>query len=78
MINIRKELVAELTKHKLVISALEENFSEFLFSNGHSNQSNIDDFDDYIISPNFFDIPKSVILIELPFCENNEIKTVLK
>ena len=22
-----------------------------------SNQSNIDDFDDYIITPNFFDIP---------------------
>ena len=40
-----------------------------------SNQSNIDDFDDYIIPPNFFDIPKSFILIELPFCENNEIKS---
>ena len=25
-----------------------------------SNQSNIDDFDDYIIPPNFFDIPKSL------------------
>ena len=40
-----------------------------------SNQSNIDNFDDYIIPPNFFDIPKSFILKELPFCENNEIKT---
>ena len=40
-----------------------------------SNQSNIDDFDDYIIPPNSFDIPKSFILIELPFCENNEIKS---
>ena len=39
-----------------------------------SNQSN-DDFDDYIIPPNSFDIPKSFILIELPFCENNEIKS---
>ena len=33
-----------------------------------SNQRNIDDFDDYIIPPNFF-------LVELPFCENNEIKS---
>ena len=40
-----------------------------------SNQRNIDDFNDYIIPPNFFDIPKSFILIELPFCENNEIKS---
>ena len=38
-----------------------------------SNQSNIVDFD-YIIPANFFDIPKSFILIELPFCETNEIK----
>ena len=40
-----------------------------------SNQSNIDDFDDHIIPLNSFDIPKSFILIELPFCENNEIKS---
>ena len=40
-----------------------------------SNQRNIDDFDDYIILPNFIDIPKSFILIELSFCENNEIKS---
>ena len=33
-----------------------------------SNQSNIDDFDDYTFPMNFFDIPKSFILIELPFC----------
>ena len=39
-----------------------------------SNQSNIDNFDDYIIPPNFFDIPKSFILTGLSFCENNEIK----
>ena len=42
-----------------------------------SNQSNIDDLDDYIIPSNFFDIPKSFILIELPFCETNEIKSKL-
>ena len=40
-----------------------------------SNQSNIDDFDDYTFPPIFFDIPKSFILIELPFCENNKIKS---
>ena len=40
-----------------------------------SNQGNIDDFDDYIIPPNFFDIPKFFILVELPFCENKEIKS---
>ena len=40
-----------------------------------SNQCNVDDFDDYIILPNFFDIPESFILIELPFSENNEIKS---
>ena len=34
-----------------------------------SNQRNIDDFDDYIIPPIFFDMPKIFILIELPFCE---------
>ena len=28
-----------------------------------------------IIPPNFFDIPKSFILIELSFCENNEMKS---
>ena len=33
-----------------------------------SNQSNIDDFDNYTFPPIFFDIPKSFILIELPFC----------
>ena len=38
-----------------------------------SNQRNIHDFDDYIIPLNFFDIPKSFFLVELPFCENNEI-----
>ena len=42
-----------------------------------SNQSNIDDLDDYIIPPNFFDILKSFILIELPFRETNEIKSKL-
>ena len=40
----------------------------------NENQYNIDDFDDYIILPNFSDMPKSFILIELPFCKNNEIK----
>ena len=40
-----------------------------------SNQSHIDNFDDYIIQPIFFDIPKSFILIELTFCEANEIKS---
>ena len=40
-----------------------------------SNQRNIDDFDDYIIPPNFFNIPKSFELIELPFSQNNELKT---
>ena len=40
-----------------------------------SNQSNIDDFDDYIIPPNFLDITKSFIFIELPLCENNEKKS---
>ena len=39
------------------------------------NQHNTDDFDEYIIPPNFFDIPKPFILIELPFCETNEIKS---
>ena len=39
------------------------------------NQRNIDDFDDYINPPNFFNIPKSFILIELPFCENKEVKS---
>ena len=40
-----------------------------------SDQRNIDGFDDYIIPLNFFDIPKPFILIKLPFCENNEIKS---
>ena len=40
-----------------------------------SNQRNIDDFDDYIIPSNFFDIPKSFTLIELPICENIKIKS---
>ena len=40
-----------------------------------SNQSNIDDFDDYIITPKFFEIPKSFLLIELLFCETNEIRS---
>ena len=40
-----------------------------------ANQRNIYDFDDYIIPPIFFDTPKSFILIELQFCENNEIKS---
>ena len=40
-----------------------------------SHQHNIDDFDYYIITPNFFGIPKYFILIELPFCENNKIKS---
>ena len=40
-----------------------------------SNQSNIGDFNDYIVPPNFFDILKSFILIELPFCETNKIKS---
>ena len=31
-----------------------------------SNQLNIEDFDDYIITPNFFDTPKS---FELQFSE---------
>ena len=39
------------------------------------NQHNIDDFDEYIIPPNFFDTPKPFILIELPFCETNETKS---
>ena len=41
----------------------------------NSSQSNIDDFDDYIALPIFFNIPKSFIIIELPFCETNEIKS---
>ena len=40
-----------------------------------SNERDIVDFDDYIIPPNFFNIPKSFILIEFPFCQNNEIKS---
>ena len=39
-----------------------------------SNQPNIDDFSNYIIPLIFLDLPESFILIELPFCENNEIK----
>ena len=39
------------------------------------NQHNIGDFDEYVIPPNFFDIPKPLILIELPFCETNEMKS---
>ena len=39
------------------------------------NQRNADDFHDYIIPPNFFDTTKSFIFIELPFCENNEVKS---
>ena len=42
-----------------------------------SNQRNIGNFDDYIIPPNFFDIPKSFTLIKLPFCKIAP-KTVLK
>ena len=42
-----------------------------------SNQLNIGDFDDYIIPANFFDIPKSFILIKLPFYKIVR-KTVLK
>ena len=39
------------------------------------NQHNIDDFDEYIIPPNFFDIPKPFILTELAFCGTHEIKS---
>ena len=42
-----------------------------------SNQLNIGDFDDYIIPANFFDIPKSFILIKLPFYKIVR-KTILK
>ena len=34
----------------------------------------MDDIDDYIILPHFYDIRNSFILTEFPFCENNEIK----
>ena len=37
-----------------------------------SNQSNINDFDDYITLPIFFNISKSFILIELPFYETKK------
>lgn len=36
---------------------------------------NIDDFDDYVIPPNISNIPKFFILKELPFFENNEVKS---
>lgn len=39
---------------------------------------NIDDFDDYVIPPNISNIPKFFILKELPFFENNEVKTFSK
>ena len=55
--------------HKGFINSVARQFQE------RSNQHKIDDFDVCIIPPNFFDIPKSFILIELPFCENNEIKS---
>ena len=42
-------------------------FSVIIQFQDRSNQSNINDFNDYIIPPNSFDIPKSFILIELPF-----------
>ena len=55
--------------HKRFINSVIRQFQN------RSNQSNIDDFDEYIIPSNFFDILKSFFLIELPLCEISKINS---
>ena len=35
-------------------------------------QEKSDGTDDYIIPPGFFDIPKKVVLVDIPYCTENE------
>ena len=46
----------------------------YRFINGVVNnfQEKSDGTDDYIIPPGFFDIPKKVVLVDIPYCPKNE------
>ena len=44
----------------------------FINSDINNSQEKLDGTGDYIIPPGFFDIPKKVVLVDIPYCPKNE------
>ena len=72
MISSNFDTEQNLIKEKFTCAGYPLRFTESIIRQFHERQREKEEIDEYIIPPNFFDIPKPYVQIELPFCHKNE------